>query len=121
MNVCVYDSTWEASEAYVLDRSDLVSAWVKNDHPRFEIYYIHRGVPRKHRPDYLIRLADGSMLVLEVKGEVSEEAKAKQQFLEEWVKAVNASGEFGRWASDMADAPAKIHDILRRNVQLATT
>ncbi len=121
VNVCVYDSTWEASEAYVLDRSDLVSAWVKNDHLGFEIYYIHRGVPRRYRPDYLIRLVDGTMLVLEVKGEVSEEAKAKQQFLEEWVTAVNASGEFGRWASDMADAPATIHDILRRQVQLAAT
>jgi hypothetical protein len=32
INVCVYDSTWEASDAFQLDESDAVAAWVKNDH-----------------------------------------------------------------------------------------
>ncbi len=39
INVCVYDSTWEASDAFVLDHSDAVSAWVKNDHLGFEVLY----------------------------------------------------------------------------------
>ena len=52
INMCVYDSTWEASEAFELDRSPLVSAWVKNDHLGFEVLYIHRGVVRKYRPDF---------------------------------------------------------------------
>ena len=30
-----YDSTWEASDAFALDDSDAVSAWVKNDHLGF--------------------------------------------------------------------------------------
>ena len=29
---CVYDSGWEASEAYFFDKSDLVESFVKNDH-----------------------------------------------------------------------------------------
>ena len=42
INVCVYDSRWEASEAYVLDRRDQrhVAAWVKNDHLGFEVLYV---------------------------------------------------------------------------------
>ncbi len=71
INVCVCDSTWEASEAFVLDHDPNVAAWVKNEHLSFEILYVFQGVVHKYRPDFLIRLANGSMLVLEVKGEDS--------------------------------------------------
>ena len=60
--MCVFDSRWEASEAFELDRSQHVAAWVKNDHLGFEITYSFRGIIRKFRPDYLVRLANGKML-----------------------------------------------------------
>ncbi|MDQ3773691.1 MAG: DEAD/DEAH box helicase family protein [Pseudomonadota bacterium] len=63
INFCVYDSTWEASEAFELDRNPAVAAWVKNDHLGFEVFYIYKGVVRKYRPDFLIRLASGNTLV----------------------------------------------------------
>ena len=85
INFCVYDSTWEASEASELDRAPEVAAWVKNDHLGFEVFYIYRGVVRKYRPDFLIRLVTGDMLVLEVKGQESEQDKTKRRFLAEWV------------------------------------
>ena len=44
INFCVYDSTWEASEAFALDHASEVAAWVKNDHLGFEVFYVHRGV-----------------------------------------------------------------------------
>ncbi len=53
INLCVFDSTWEASEAFDLDRSEHVAAWVKNDHLGFEILYVFKGVVRKYRPDFL--------------------------------------------------------------------
>ena len=65
INVCVYDSTWEASDAYHLDNSDLVDAWVKNDHLTFEILYVFRGVVKKYRPEFLVLLINGDMLILE--------------------------------------------------------
>jgi len=67
INVAVYDSTWEASDAYILDNSDEVKAWVKNDHLGFEIFYIYRGVVRKYRPDFLVKLANDEMLILKLK------------------------------------------------------
>ena len=72
INVCVYDSAWEASDAFALDESDHVSAWVKNDLLGFEVLYVYRGVVRKYRPDFLVRLASGEMLVLETKGQATE-------------------------------------------------
>lgn len=117
INFVVYDSTWEASDAYVLDESSgAVSAWVKNDHLGFEVLYIYRGVVRKYRPDFLIRLTNGNMLILETKGRDSEQDRVKRRFLDEWVKAVNNQGGFGRWSWDVATEPGEISDILLRHI-----
>lgn len=116
INFCVFDSTWEASEAYELDRSEHVDAWVKNDHLGFEVLYVFKGIVRKYRPDFLIRLADGTMLVLEVKGQDSQENRTKRQFLDEWVNAVNAHGGFGRWAWDVSFDQSDVGGILAKHV-----
>ena len=121
INFCVYDGTWEASEAFVLDRADEVAAWVKNDHLGFEVFYVHRGVVRKYRPDFLIRLTTGDMLVLEVKGQDSDRDQTKRRFLDEWVRAVNAHGGFGRWAWDVSKSPSDIRDILAKRAHAAST
>jgi len=112
INVCVYDSTWEASDAFALDESDEVVAWVKNDHLGFEVLYIYRGVVRKYRPDFLVRLKSGDMLVLETKGEDTEQDKVKWRYLDEWCQAVTAHGGFGHWRWAVAKAPGEIRDIL---------
>src|SRR5258707_12257066 len=49
INLCVFDSRWEASEAFELDRNSNLSAWVKNDHLGFEIPYVYRGVVRDRK------------------------------------------------------------------------
>lgn len=115
INVCVYDSAWEASDAFALDESDAVSAWVKNDHLGFEVLYVYRGVVRKYRPDFLVRLYDGKMLVLETKGQDTEQDKVKRRYLDEWTQAVNSHGGFGGWRWAVAHEPGEIRDILIRN------
>jgi type III restriction enzyme len=114
INVCVYDSTWEATDAYVLDTSEEVAAWAKNDHLGFEIYYFYAGQPRKYRPDFLVRLTNGLMLIVETKGEETDEDRAKHKALREWVEAVNTHGGFGRWEAAVARRPGEIWDILKR-------
>ena len=117
INVCVYDSTWESSDAFVLDESDHVSAWVKNDHLGFEILYVYRGVVHKYRPDFLVRLANGDMLVLETKGQDTEQDRVKRLYLEEWEQAINAHGGFGQWRLDVAKGPGEIRDILIKHYE----
>ncbi len=115
INHCVFDSAWEASEAFELDRNKNVSAWVKNDHLGFEILYVYRGVVRKYRPDFLVRLNNGKMLILEVKGQDSQENQTKREFLDEWVRAVNAHGGFGLWAWAVSRDPKDIGGLLAKN------
>ena len=112
MNFCVYDSKWEASEAFTLDHDPHVEAWVKNDHLGFEVLYVYKGVVRKYRPDFLIRLTNGKMLVLEVKGEDNQQNQTKRRFLDEWCRAVNEQGGFGTWSWDVSHHPADVKDIL---------
>jgi type III restriction enzyme len=115
INVCVYDSAWEASDAFVLDDSNHVAAWAKNDHLGFEVLYVYRGIVRKYRPDFLVRLTNGEMLVLETKGQDTEQDKVKRRYLDEWTQAVNAQGGFGHCWWAVASEPGEIRDILIRN------
>jgi type III restriction enzyme len=118
INFCVYDSTWEASESFELDHNPDVTAWVKNDHLGFEILYLHRGVVRKYRPDYIIRLKSGRCLVLEIKGKDDEQNQTKRSFLDLWVKAVNGHRGFGTWAWDVSRNPGDIKDILAKHANV---
>jgi type III restriction enzyme len=119
INFCVYDSTWEATESYELERAKEVDAWVKNDHLGFEILYIWQGIVKKYRPDFLIRLGSGVKLVLEVKGQDTQENRSKRQFLDEWVKAVNSHGGFGVWAWDVVLQPKEILGVLKRHAAIS--
>ena len=110
---CVYDSDWEANEAYFMDKSDLVSSFVKNDHLGFAILYNHKGVIRKYYPDFIIRLSNGENLVLETKGIDSQQNKTKREFLNEWIKAVNTQGGFGKWNWAVSFHPSDIENKLK--------
>lgn len=112
INFCVFDSTWEASEAFELDRNPHVEAWVKNDHLGFEIHYIFSGVVKKYRPDFIIRLKTGKFLILETKGQDTQQDKTKREFLDEWVISVNEYGGFGIWQWAVSNDPADVAGIL---------
>ena len=111
----VMDSTWEATEAFELDRNPGVLAWAKNDHLGFVINYAYRGVIHKYFPDFLIRLSNGKMLVLEVKGLDNQQHKTKRQYLDEWVNAINSDGRFGRWAWDVSFRTSDVKDKIRKH------
>lgn len=114
VNRCVFDSTWEASEAVMLDHHPAVAAWVKNDHLGFDVVHVFEGVVRKCRPDFLVRLTNGTMLVLEVKGQDSAQNKAKRAALEEWTRAVTQHGGFGRCTWAVSRAPSDLVDLIHR-------
>jgi type III restriction enzyme len=111
----VCDSTWESSEAFELERNDKVLAWAKNDHLGFEILYLWQGIVRKYRPDFLIKLKNGKMMILEVKGMDSQQNKTKRAFLDEWIKAVNEYKGFGEWSWDVSRNPSDIKRILAKH------
>ncbi len=111
---CVYDSGWEAAEAYFLEKSGLVKSFVKNDHLGFAILYNHKGVIRKYYPDFIIRLANGEFMILETKGKDSQQNQTKREYLNEWVKAVNEQGGFGKWHWDVSFEPSDVESKIKK-------
>lgn len=121
INFCTFDSSWEATEAFELDRNPNVEAWVKNDHLGFEILYIFKGVVQKYRPDFIIRLKSGNYLVLEVKGQDTQRDRTKREFLDEWVRAVNEHCGFGKWQWAVSTHPSDIANILQKAITHPST
>ncbi|HKI62014.1 MAG TPA: DEAD/DEAH box helicase family protein [Mariprofundaceae bacterium] len=109
------DSSWEVYAANVLEKSEDVTAYAKNDRLGFQIFYMWQGARRRFIPDFLIRLANGKTMVLEIKGVDSEQNRAKRAALDEWVRAVNQKGGFGTWCWDVAFEPAQTHDIIAQH------
>ncbi len=117
INHSVYDSTWEASEAYKLDKSEFVESFVKNDHLGFTIYYNYKGVIRKYYPDFIIKLTNGHCLVLETKGQDNQQNQTKREYLEEWINAVNTHGGFGKWRWEVSFDPGDLEEKLKAFVK----
>lgn len=116
----VADSTWEHYTTQVLERRGEVASYAKNDHLGFQVHYMWRGSRRRFVPDYLIRLANGKHLVLEIKGEDSDQNRCKRMALDTWVRAVNDRGGFGLWCWDVVKGePAGVDDVITRHAQRA--
>ena len=113
---CVFDSAWEATESYVIEKNPHVTAWAKNDHLGFEILYIFDGVVRKYLPDFLIRLDNRKTLILETKGQETRRDKEKRKALSEWVAAVNSLGEYGEWCNDVSYNIADVEGIIAKYI-----
>ena len=115
---CVFDSAWEATESYILEKNANVEAWVKNDHLGFEIIYVFDGVVRKYTPDFLIRFTNGKTLVLETKGQETRRDVEKRKALSEWIEAVNWLGDYGEWCNDVSYNVADVDGLIQKHMQL---
>ena len=116
INFTVIDSDWELLEARKIDESGEVVSFVKNDHLGFAILYNYQGVIRKYFPDFIIKLANGTHLVLETKGQDNEQNKTKRAFLDEWCRAVNQHGGFGKWQWAVSFEPNDIESIMKNSM-----
>lgn len=112
----VADSTWEGEVAIELelDRIQNLISWAKNDRfLGFKIYYVWQGKTPAYYPDFIIRFNKGRYLVLEVKGQKTEQDKAKWAAAEEWVQAVNHDGRFGVWRFRTLEDMSEIFNVIK--------
>ena len=101
----------EQSTAWYLDQHEDVAAFVKNEGMGFGIPYTHNGEMHEYMPDFLVRLQDGSHLILETKG-FDELKEVKKSAAERWTTAVNADGGHGRWHYRMIKSSAEVKSLL---------
>ncbi|MCK6468716.1 MAG: DEAD/DEAH box helicase family protein [Candidatus Brocadia sinica] len=112
INFTVVDSKMEFLEARTINDCEFVESFVKNDHLGFVILYNYQGVIRRYFPDFIIKLKGGEHLILEAKGQDSEQNKTKRAFLDEWCRAVNHHGGFGKWIGAVSFDPNDLNKIM---------
>ncbi|MFD2100122.1 BPTD_3080 family restriction endonuclease [Flagellimonas iocasae] len=112
INYTVFDSTWEANNAKIIDRHEKVKSFIKNDHLGFFIKYNYRGIIKNFLPDYIIQMVNGDKLILEVKGQDSHQNRVKRDFLNLWIEAVNQNGKFGKWYWAVVFNSSEVQNIL---------
>lgn len=98
VNAVALDCSWEQTAAFYLEQqTDHVYCYARNDRPFLLIPYEYEGVQHHYEPDYLVRLMNGKTLLLEMKGEESDQDRAKHQAARRWISAVNNWGQLGVW------------------------
>ncbi|MEE9913669.1 MAG: DEAD/DEAH box helicase family protein [Deltaproteobacteria bacterium] len=112
INFTVVDSDWEFLEARNIDNQNAIESFVKNDHLGFAILYNHEGIIRKYYPDFVIKFKNGQYLILETKGQDTDQDKTKRSFLDEWCKAINQHGGFGIWRWAVSFDPNDLDAII---------
>ncbi|MBM2812889.1 MAG: hypothetical protein HW416_3648 [Chloroflexi bacterium] len=107
----VLDSpTWEGSTTFYLETSAHVQTYARNDHLYLAIPYTFAGVEHVFLPDFVVRLANGLNLLLEVKGMETEQDREKSEAAKRWCDAVNAWGKMGRWVFDPSQTTGRRPD-----------
>ncbi len=91
-------------------------AYAKNDHLGFNIVYVYEGIIRQYIPDFLIKLSNGKTLVLEIKGQDSDQNRAKREALADWCDAINNLGEYEKWEFDVAFSTATMNGIIQKHL-----
>ena len=110
----VIDSGWEkVGLEFERDRIPGLISWAKNDHLGFEIYYLWQGQTKTYYPDFIIKFEGDRYMIVEIKGQTTEQDKAKWQAAKEWVVAVNASGGFGAWEFKVLDDPKNLFEVVK--------
>jgi type III restriction enzyme len=109
LNAMVADTKkWEQSAAFLLDSHPGVKKWVKNERLGFFIPYRYKGIPARYVPDFIIVTDKGFNVIVEIKGQVTDDADAKAKAAQRWVKAVNRLGQHGTWRYLLVTDPGKL-------------
>lgn len=117
-------ATWEQSAAFRLEQAGLTGAvkyYARNDGLGFVIPYEYMGVSHHYEPDFLVKLANGVTLVLEIKGLFTDQDNAKHEAAKRWIAAVNNWGQLGRWGFHVNKDPQMLGVELRYLSSVALT
>ncbi len=115
VNQVVLDTdTWERSACFWLEHSEEVMGYVRNDRLGLSIPYEYTGVSHAYEPDFIVRLANGIHLILEIKGFEPDQALAKHEAAKRWVSAVNNWRELGTWRFHVCRDPQRLRHELAR-------
>jgi type III restriction enzyme len=118
--VAAHTARWEQSAAFRLEaaaKKGLVKFYARIDQLGFAIPYDYQQVSHYYEPDYLVRLQNDTILVLEIKGMETAQDRAKHQAAKRWVAAVNNWGKLGQWTFHVCRDPQVLEQELAQVIK----
>jgi type III restriction enzyme len=115
---------WEQAAAFRIEmaaKRGNALYYAKNDHLGLTIPYEYLGVEHNYLPDYLVRTVNGVMLLLEIKGQEDNQAKAKHDAARRWISAVNNWAKLGQWELHVCRNPQMLERELEYVAHRTTT
>ncbi|TPK49600.1 hydrolase [Mesorhizobium sp. B2-5-4] len=118
LNAMVADTQkWEQIAALLLDAHPGVKKWVKNERLGFSIPYRRNGLPARYIPDFIVVTDAQNYVIVEIKGQVTDNADAKAKAAERWCKAVTKFGQHGNWRYLLVTEPGRVGEMLNRHTE----
>jgi type III restriction enzyme len=105
---------WEQSAGFLIDSHPGVNKWVKNERLGFFIPYRNKGLPARYIPDFIVETDKALNVIVEIKGQVTDNADAKAKAALRWVNAVNRLGQHGTWHYLLMTDPGALGHALKR-------
>jgi type III restriction enzyme len=106
-------NSWEQAAMFQLEASPHVLCYARNDRLEFNIPYEFYGQPRAYEPDFIVKLTNGTKIIVEIKGQTHVETEAKHQAAKRWVSAANNWGKLGKWDFLVCRNPQKLGEALK--------
>ena len=121
LNAMVYRSQDEVNAVKKLEEWDWVKCFSPNDTKiNFKIPYDYGPQKHLYEPDFMVKLENDLIVLLEIKGtggeiygEDRDKVNAKNAAAKKWVEAVNNHGRLGRWAFDIARSEVELEEKLK--------
>jgi type III restriction enzyme len=109
LNAMVADTKkWEQSAAFLLDSHPGVTKWVKNERLGFFVPYRNKGITARYVPDFIVQTDNLRNVIVEIKGQFTDDADVKAKAAQRWVNAVNQLGQHGTWHYLLVTDPGKL-------------
>ncbi|TPJ90600.1 hydrolase [Mesorhizobium sp. B2-3-13] len=113
LNAMVADTQkWEQIAALLLDTHPGVRKWVKNERLGFFIPYRRNGLPARYIPDFIAVTDTDQNVIVEIKGQVTDNADAKAKAAERWTRGVTQLGQHGTWRYLLVTEPGRVGVML---------
>jgi len=121
LNRALLHSTWESSAIDVMEQLDCVECFSPNDRQiGLIVPYEYGDTRHNYEPDFIVRLRNGTLVMLEIKGMGSlihdeDQVLAKNAAARKWVAAVNNLGRHGTWVFEVCTDVAQLRAILEKH------
>jgi type III restriction enzyme len=126
LNAAVLLSDDEQKAIDVLEELDCVECFTPNSRKiGMTIPYRYNDASFRYEPDFVIRLRDGNMLVLEIKGMAGvihdpNQIAAKNAAAAKWITAVNNAKQYGQWAFVFCDEVSRLRSMILGHASTTT-